>query len=238
MLATVALARASRAKGLFYLSLFVAGSWAVGMAVFFWEVAAGQKYPFAYPAIDGIAAGLIMVLATRPNYPGRAPLFFVAGLLLIQALYRLTVTAYGVHSPGAELNIPYLVNFGVNRLFEVILISIWVFSALRILRIHHPELHKMIWRSVGVLPKSDPTPFDAGRRAADDIDIHVGAKLRQARRGRGWSVERLASECSLAPADVELFESGGRTVPPNVLLELSRMFGVKLSYFTDGLEAG
>lgn len=235
---TVALARASRAKGLFYAALLIAASWSIGLIVYFFETATGAEYPFAYPAIDGVVAGLIMVLATRPNYSGRAPLVFISLLLLVQALYQLSVTAYGYYNPGLELNVSYLVMFGINRLFEIILISIWVVSALRIMRRRYPELHETLWRTAGVLPRPPDHDEALQFQTQDAFDKHIGAKLTEARRSLGWSTQRLATECELSEEEVAQYESGRKPVPPSTLQQISKLLGVRMNYFTDGLDTG
>ena len=232
----MALARASRAKGLFYAALLIAASWVIGIIVYFFEVEMNRSLLFVYPAIDGVAAGLIMLLATRPNYAGRAPLVLIAGILLLQAFYQAAVTTYGYYNPGSALNVPYLVVFGMNRLFEVILLSIWAVAALRIVRMRYPELHEMLWRTVGVLPNSNGQAERKSFTARDEFDKHIGAKLAEARRSLGWSTERLASECALPVEEMAQYESGRKPVPPSTLQRLCRLLGVRMNYFTDGIE--
>jgi len=207
------------------------------MIVYIAGAVMNARYPFAYPAIDGIGAGIIMTLATRPNYSGRAPLIFVAILLFVQASFQLSVTAYGYYYPERELNIYYLAMFGMNRLFEVILISIWLIAVLRIIRMRQPELHQALWRMAGLLPLSDSQSNKVEFAARDEFDRHIGAKLVEARRNRGWSSERLASECALPVEEMAQYESGRKPVPPSTLLALGKLLGVRMRYFTDGLES-
>lgn len=60
----------------------------------------------------------------------------------------------------------------------------------------------------------------------------VGVSLRQARLDAGWSVEQLADEAGLPPAQVEAFERGDEPIPYLVLDSLVDLLDASLNDFT------
>lgn len=67
---------------------------------------------------------------------------------------------------------------------------------------------------------------------ADEIKSQLhsfGARLKELRLQRGWTLEELACRCSLSKAFLSRLESGGRQASIAAALTLSRIFGVSLA---------
>lgn len=127
---TLGLAAASRARGLFRIAAIIAASWACGMGVYALERTAGADYAFAYPLIDAFAAMALIAVAPTKRREGHDLVVFIVIALAIQALVRLGLT------PA----LPGLLMFIVNRLFDAILLSIWLMAAAIILRRRNPQV--------------------------------------------------------------------------------------------------
>lgn len=122
------MAAASRARGMLWLALIMAAEWAAILSVWLAEQATGEALNFINPVIDAIVAAILLRIAMRPDFPGRAIYQWIVALLLLQALTRLGLTVY----------LPDAVRFVLNRMFEAIWLSIMVYSGLRIRRRRTP----------------------------------------------------------------------------------------------------
>lgn len=126
------------------IALVVAAAWALGIAVYAAEWAAGARLPFAYPLIDALAAIALLAGAPTRAHKGHDLAVFIVILLALQALARLGLTP----------DLPWLLMFVVNRLFEIILLSIWAMAALRIFRRARPD----IWGGVSAPLRRNNAP--------------------------------------------------------------------------------
>ena|GEM_PF-3715987 len=142
----MALAHFSRSNALAYLAELIAIGWLVSISLYLIKFYTGADLDFLRPVSGGIIAGLILAQGLKPENPLKPIFIWIAALLLIQALYRLGLTAYAHANPGAGFNLPFILHFGLNRLFELMLLSIWVFAVLRIIYMHQPDLDRRIWQ--------------------------------------------------------------------------------------------
>lgn len=76
--------------------------------------------------------------------------------------------------------------------------------------------------------------FSSTNSASDAVDIHVGAKLREAREIRGLGQSEVARAAGITEADLDLFESGKLRVGAVKLHDLCRALGQSISYFFSG----
>lgn len=100
------------------------------MGVYAWRWIGGASLPFAYPLIDAAAALALLAVAPTKRHKGHDLAVWIVCLLALQAVTRWGLT------PA----LPWLLMFAVNRLFEIILLSIWAMAALRILRRTRPDI--------------------------------------------------------------------------------------------------
>src|SRR5690606_26844507 len=73
------------------------------------------------------------------------------------------------------------------------------------------------------------------RRRADEVDIHVGSRIRQRRLLIGWSQSQLGSELDLTFQQVQKYERGANRIGAGLLYRISRILDVPVSYFYEGL---
>ena len=73
-----------------------------------------------------------------------------------------------------------------------------------------------------------------GRSVKNPIDLHVGLRLRLCRRHRGLSRKELGAIIGEGPGAVDRYENGLSPIRAVLLLDLSQIFGVEVSYFFDG----
>jgi transcriptional regulator with XRE-family HTH domain len=69
----------------------------------------------------------------------------------------------------------------------------------------------------------------------DPIDIHVGAKVRTRRSLLGMSQERLAAALGITFQQVQKYETGTNRMGASRLYNISRVLGVPVAYFFDGM---
>ena len=74
-----------------------------------------------------------------------------------------------------------------------------------------------------------------GRRSKNPVDLHVGLRLRLGRRHRGLSRKELGAIIGAGAGAVDRYERGLRPVGAALLLHLSQVLGVDVSFFFDGL---
>jgi transcriptional regulator with XRE-family HTH domain len=68
-------------------------------------------------------------------------------------------------------------------------------------------------------------------KTPNQIDISLGARLRDKRISTGWSQEQLAQKLQIDPKDISAYETGARRITADRLLRLSKILGVKPVYF-------
>lgn len=74
-------------------------------------------------------------------------------------------------------------------------------------------------------------------RERDDIDLHVGARLRFRRLERGMSQEALATSVGLRFQQIQKYEKGQNRIGASRLYRLAAALDVPLAYFFEGLPA-
>lgn len=73
------------------------------------------------------------------------------------------------------------------------------------------------------------------RRAANPVDVHVGARLRLRRLELGVSQERLGEALGLTFQQVQKYEKGSNRIGASRLYAISRILETPVSYFFEGL---
>ena len=70
---------------------------------------------------------------------------------------------------------------------------------------------------------------------ADDIDLHVGKRLRRRRRLLGMTQQDLASQVGVRFQQIQKYECGANRVTSSRIYDLSRALNVSVQYFFDGI---
>lgn len=73
------------------------------------------------------------------------------------------------------------------------------------------------------------------RRAANPIDVHVGARLRLRRLELGVSQEKLGEALGLTFQQVQKYEKGSNRIGASRLYAISQILETPVSYFFEGL---
>lgn len=73
------------------------------------------------------------------------------------------------------------------------------------------------------------------RGRANLIDVYVGSRLREQRTILGFSQQRLGDALELTFQQIQKYESGANRVAASRLYQFSRVLGVSVSYFFEGL---
>ncbi len=68
-------------------------------------------------------------------------------------------------------------------------------------------------------------------KASNQIDISLGARLRDKRTSTGWSEEQLAEKLQVDSKDIYAYEKGSKRITAERLLRLSKLLDVKPTYF-------
>jgi len=71
---------------------------------------------------------------------------------------------------------------------------------------------------------------------ADDVDLHVGKRLRRRRRLLGMTQQDLASQVGVRFQQIQKYECGANRVTSSRLYDLSRALNVWVQYFFDGIK--
>ena len=74
-------------------------------------------------------------------------------------------------------------------------------------------------------------------RAANPVDVHVGARIRLRRQVLKMSQERLGEQLGVTFQQVQKYERGANRVGASRLWRLSQVLDVPVSYFFEGLTA-
>jgi transcriptional regulator with XRE-family HTH domain len=69
------------------------------------------------------------------------------------------------------------------------------------------------------------------------VDAHVGERLRSCRTLTGLSQAQLAERIGITFQQVQKYENGANRISASTLYELSRVLGIPVSYFFEGLDA-
>jgi transcriptional regulator with XRE-family HTH domain len=70
---------------------------------------------------------------------------------------------------------------------------------------------------------------------ADDIDLHVGKRLRRRRRLLGMTQQELASQVGVRFQQIQKYECGANRITASRLYDLARAMNVTVQYFFDGM---
>ncbi|MEL6286623.1 MAG: helix-turn-helix transcriptional regulator [Pseudomonadota bacterium] len=70
---------------------------------------------------------------------------------------------------------------------------------------------------------------------ADDIDLHVGKRLRRRRRLLGMTQQDLAGQVGVRFQQIQKYECGANRITSSRLFDLSKALNVSVQYFFDGL---
>ena len=70
---------------------------------------------------------------------------------------------------------------------------------------------------------------------ADDIDLHIGKRLRRRRRLLGLTQQQVAEDVGIRFQQIQKYECGANRVSAARLWQLSQTLGVPVNYFYDGL---
>jgi hypothetical protein len=100
------------------------------MGVWAMERRSGAALPFLYPLIDAAAVAALLWRFPTPGGRWRDLALWIVALLLAQQLMRLGLTPRGLH---------WSISFVLNRMFEVILLSIWAMALMRIFQSRFPR---------------------------------------------------------------------------------------------------
>ncbi len=68
-------------------------------------------------------------------------------------------------------------------------------------------------------------------KSRNQVDISLGARLRDRRIATGWSQEQLAQKLQIDPKDISAYETGAKRITADRLLRLSKVLDVKPVYF-------
>lgn len=71
---------------------------------------------------------------------------------------------------------------------------------------------------------------------ANQVDVHVGGRLRKRREALGVSQGRLGRQLGLTFSQVQKYEKGSNRIGAGRLFEIASFLGVPVSYFFQGLD--
>ncbi len=74
-------------------------------------------------------------------------------------------------------------------------------------------------------------------RRANDVDDHVGRRIRQRRREIGMSLEKLGEALGISYQQVQKYEACSNRVSAGRLYDFTQHLGVTLDYFFEGVES-
>jgi transcriptional regulator with XRE-family HTH domain len=73
---------------------------------------------------------------------------------------------------------------------------------------------------------------------SDDIDLHLGKRMRRRRRLLGLTQEQLANACGVRFQQIQKYECGANRVSAARLFRIARALDVQMNYFFEGLAEG
>lgn len=82
----------------------------------------------------------------------------------------------------------------------------------------------------------DATTVVPNARAALDADLHVGQKVRKARKAMDMSQTELGNLLGVSFQQVQKYEKGSNRIGSGRLWEISRVLRVPIDYFFDGID--
>jgi transcriptional regulator with XRE-family HTH domain len=81
-----------------------------------------------------------------------------------------------------------------------------------------------------------PAPKVAGRSRPQDIDRHIGARIRQGRIMLGLTQQQMAELIGVTYQQAHKYEKGLNRVAAGRLYSIAQALGVEVSYFYEGLQ--
>jgi transcriptional regulator with XRE-family HTH domain len=83
-----------------------------------------------------------------------------------------------------------------------------------------------------------PVPQVAGRSRPQDVDRHVGTRMRQRRVMLGLTQQQMADLIGVTYQQAHKYEKGINRVAAGRLYSIAEALGVEVSYFYEGLQIG
>jgi transcriptional regulator with XRE-family HTH domain len=87
----------------------------------------------------------------------------------------------------------------------------------------------------GPISRRAARPGAGELRSADEVDAHVGRRLRQRRIALGISQEQLGAELGLTFQQVQKYEKGQNRISAGRLYKIARILSVSVEHFFEGL---
>jgi transcriptional regulator with XRE-family HTH domain len=91
-----------------------------------------------------------------------------------------------------------------------------------------------VWRAFG---QPAVRPGAGELRSADEVDAHVGRRLRQRRIALGISQEQLGAELGLTFQQVQKYEKGQNRISAGRLYKIAQILSVSVEHFFEGLNS-
>jgi len=88
----------------------------------------------------------------------------------------------------------------------------------------------------GPRPSLTSSAMESGVMMEQDIDLHIGKRLRARRRLLGLTQQQLATVVGVRFQQIQKYECGANRVSASRLWRVAEVLGVTVSYFYDGLE--
>ena len=91
-------------------------------------------------------------------------------------------------------------------------------------------------RGPGCVPEWDASRTTKGPDMADEIDLHLGKRLRRRRRLMGFTQQQLAVAVGVRFQQIQKYECGANRISAARLWQLAEALKVPVSHFYDGLQ--
>src|SRR5262245_13303605 len=101
-----------------------------------------------------------------------------------------------------------------------------------------PALARNLRNSPRTVPKRDVGVMWGVKRMADEIDMHLGRRLRKRRRLLGLTQQQLAEACGVRFQQIQKYECGANRMSAARLWLLAEALQAPVSYFFEGLSGG
>jgi transcriptional regulator with XRE-family HTH domain len=93
-------------------------------------------------------------------------------------------------------------------------------------------------RDVEMKPITNPPAGGLSKRPPDQIDVHVGNRVRVRRMMIGLSQERLGEKLGLTFQQVQKYEKGANRISASRLFRIAEVLNVPVAFFFDGVPGG
>jgi transcriptional regulator with XRE-family HTH domain len=98
-----------------------------------------------------------------------------------------------------------------------------------------PPAQGFLWWRACPVSRRAARPGADELRSADEVDAHVGRRLRQRRIALGISQEQLGSELGLTFQQVQKYEKGQNRISAGRLYKIARILSVSVEHFFEGI---